>query len=135
MSRILQIVINWLNGVMRIAHENYSVDPVVFVVLIVACAPFFYYSIYRLVRCVAKRETQRIAMWSTVFLGSTALPYIYVLLFGRNIPWYIYVVIGLLLAQGVYSLVKRLRGGGKKSAGSPSTAIPPEAGPGGAGKP
>ena len=113
-------ILHWIDGIMRSARENYAVDPVVFVALIVACAPFFYYSIYRLVRCVARRETQRIAFWSMVFLGSTALPYIYVLLFGRNLPWYIYVVIGLLLAQGVYSLAKRLRDSRKRSAGEPA---------------
>ena len=41
--------------------------------------------------------------------GATAAPFVYVLLFGRNLPWWIYVVIGLLIGQGVFSLVRRLR--------------------------
>jgi len=45
-----------------------------------------------------------------VFLAATATPYLYVLLFGRNLPWYVYLILAALLAQGVYSLVKKIRG-------------------------
>ena len=75
---------------MTAARQQYGVNPVIFLGLIVACAPFFYYSIYRLVRAVAKKEKGRVALWSSVFLAATSLPYLYVLLFGRNLPWYIY---------------------------------------------
>jgi hypothetical protein len=44
-----------------------------------------------------------------VFLGSTAAPFLYVLVFGRNLPWWVYGVIAILLGQGVYSLIRRLR--------------------------
>jgi hypothetical protein len=91
------------------AREIYSVDPVIFVVLIVAMAPFFYYSIFRLVRALARKNSGEIPLWSAVFLAATAIPYLYVLIFGRNFPWWLYIVLGLLLAQGVYSLVKKLR--------------------------
>ena len=106
----------------KAAREIYSVDPVVFVVLLLAMAPFFYYSIFRLVRALAKKNTREIPLWSTVFLAATAIPYLYVLIFGRNFPWWLYIVLGLLLAQGVYSLVKKLRkpaqAGGAPEAGT-----------------
>ena len=44
-----------------------------------------------------------------IFLLSTVGPYLYVLVAGRNIPWWVYIIIGLLLAQGIWSLVRRLR--------------------------
>jgi len=34
---------------------------------------------------------------------------VYVLFWGRNLPWYVYAAMGLLVAQGVWTLVKRLR--------------------------
>jgi hypothetical protein len=102
-------VVDKVQGWMRMAREAYSVDPIVFVVLLVACAPFFYFSIYNLVRSIAKKSSHGIALWASVFLGSAALPYLYVLIFGRNMPWWIYIIIGLLVAQGVYTLVKKLR--------------------------
>lgn len=109
MASIIAFVTEKVQGWMRVARESYSVDPIVFVVLLVACAPFFYFSIYKLVRGIAKKESRSITLWSSVFLGSTVLPYLYVLIFGRNMPWWIYILIGLLVAQGVYTLVKKLR--------------------------
>jgi hypothetical protein len=32
-----------------------------------------------------------------------------VLFWGRNLPWYIYAAMGLLVAQGVWTLVKKVR--------------------------
>jgi hypothetical protein len=78
-------------------------------VIYLVSVPFFYYSIYRMVRALATRRQQEILLWSTVFLGSTAAPFLYVLVFGRNLPWWVYVVIAVLIGQGVYSLIRRLR--------------------------
>jgi len=57
----------------KAAREIYSVDPVVFVVLLLAMAPIFYYSIFRLVRALAKKNTREIPLWSTIFLAATAI--------------------------------------------------------------
>jgi hypothetical protein len=39
-------------------------------------------------------------------------------LFGRNLPWWVYGIIAVLVGQGVYSLVMKLRG--KAAAGAKS---------------
>jgi len=103
-----RVVLGTIREVMRTARENYGVDPVAFLVIYLICVPFFYYSIFRMVRALARRRQQEILLWSMVFLGATAAPFLYVLLFGRNMPWWVYVVIALLIGQGVYSLVRRL---------------------------
>ena len=103
------VVLGWIRGLMRAARESYGVDPVAFLIIYLASAPVFYFSIFRMVRALAKGLRQEITIWSMVFLASTAAPFVYVLLFGRNLPWWVYVVIGLLVAQAVYSLVRRLR--------------------------
>ncbi len=100
-------------------RETYGVDPVVFLVISTINAPFFYYTIYKLVKAVAKRETARLPLWATLFLVSVVVPYVYVLFWGRNLPWYIYGAMGLLVAQGVWTLVKKLRRKESPSAGAP----------------
>jgi hypothetical protein len=102
------VVLGWIRELMRAARENYGVDPVAFLIIYLASAPVFYFSIFRMVRALAKGLRNEITLWSMVFLAATAAPFLYVLLFGRNLPWWVYVVIGLLIAQGVYSLVRRL---------------------------
>jgi hypothetical protein len=104
-----RVVLGGIRDMMRAARDNYGVDPVAFIVIYLASVPFFYYSIFRMLRALARRQQQAIIVWSMVFLGSTAAPFLYVLFFGRNLPWWVYLVIGVLIGQGVYSLIRRLR--------------------------
>ena len=102
------VVLGWIRETMRAARANYGVDPVAFLVIYLASVPFFYYSIFRMVRALARKLRNEIMIWSAVFLASTAAPFVYVLFFGRNLPWWVYAVIGLLIGQGAYSLVRKL---------------------------
>ena len=88
---------------------SYGVNPYLFIALTTICAPAFYYSIYRLTKALATGQRRQVSTWSSVFLGAAALPYGYVLVFGRNLPWWIYLILGVLLAQGVVSLVRKLK--------------------------
>jgi hypothetical protein len=90
-------------------RETYGVDPVVFLVISTVNAPFFYYSAWRLVKAAAKRDTARLPLWATLFLVAVVVPYVYVLFWGHNLPWYIYGAMALLVAQGVWTLVKKMR--------------------------
>ena len=90
-------------------RETYGVDPVVFLVISTVNAPFFYYTAYRLVKAVAKRDTARLPLWATLFLAAVVVPYVYVLFWGRNLPWYVYGAMALLVGQGVWTLVRKLR--------------------------
>ena len=103
-----RVVLGTLRALMTAARDDYGVDPVAFLVIYLASVPFFYFSIFRMIRALARRRQQEIIVWSAVFLGSTAAPFIYVLFFGHNLPWWVYVVIALLIGQGVFSLVRRL---------------------------
>jgi len=82
----------------------------------ISCAPFFYYSLYRLARAFTSMNAGQINLWSSVFLAATALPYIYVMVWWRNLPWYIYLILGAILTQVIWSLIKR-RKKGKEGSG------------------
>ncbi len=109
MESILRVILDWVGKQMTAAREIYGVDPVVFLALLFGASPVFYFSIYRMVRAVAKRRLNEVTVWSMIFLLSTVAPYLYVLVAGRNIPWWVYIIIGLVVAQGIWSLVHRLR--------------------------
>ena len=112
-------VISWMQGIQQSAVERYGVDPLVWLIIATAASPVFYYSIYRLVRALARRRGNEIMLWSAVFLAATVAPYIYVLLFGRNLPWWIYAAMALLVGQGVFSLVRKLAGKPKEPPSQP----------------
>ena len=90
-------------------QSDFSVNPYIFLMLLVACAPLFYYSIYRLAKSAIRREIGVLARWGVIFLAATSTPYLYVLFFGRNMPWWIYLIFGALILQGVISLIRKLR--------------------------
>jgi len=104
-----RVVLGEIRNMMQAARVNYGVDPVVFIVIYLTSVPFFYYSIFRMVRALAQKKQRQIQVWSMVFLAATVAPFLYVLFFGHNLPWWVYVLIALLIGQGVYSLIRRLR--------------------------
>lgn len=108
MQWLLAEVIGKLRELMNAAHTTYGVDSVVFLVIYVGAGPFFYYSIFRTLRAIKKGLKTELTLWSTMLMAATAAPFVYVLFFGHNMPWWVYVVIGLLIAQGAYTLVRRL---------------------------
>jgi membrane protein insertase Oxa1/YidC/SpoIIIJ len=95
----------WMDSV----RTKHGVNPILFLVLMVLCAPFFYYSIYRLIRAGVKKDKGALTLWSTIFLVSTVLPYLYVLFFGHSLPWYVYLILAVLIGHSIWSLVKKLK--------------------------
>ena len=99
-------------------QASYGVNPYLYIALTTVCAFPFYYSIYRLTKALATKQRRQASLWSSVFLGASALPYLYVLVCGSNMPWWIYLILGALLAQGTVSLVRKLAPAGRTSAGA-----------------
>jgi hypothetical protein len=104
-----EYVISQIEGIIQVARDTYGVNPIIFLAIYLGCAPFFYYSLFRTLRALAKKLGKEVMLWSAVFLCATVAPFLYVLFFGRNLPWWVYAIIALLIGQGVVSLVRKLR--------------------------
>ena len=59
----------------------------IFLILYLIHMPFSSYSLFRIMRALAKRLAKEVMVWGTVFLCALAAPFGYVLFFGRNLPW------------------------------------------------
>jgi hypothetical protein len=106
---MLESIISKIEELMQVARDYYCVNPIIFLIIYLGCAPLFYYSIFRTLRALGRRLAREAMIWSAVFLASTAAPFIYVLFFGRNIPWWAYGIIALLIAQALLAFAVRLR--------------------------
>ncbi len=122
MGEAIRWVINLVKGLIEASRTNYGVDPLIFVIISVIASPAFYYGLYRLVRALVKRNSRDLMLWGPIFGCAFIAPYVYVLFFGRNLPWWVYVVIGLLVAQGVYSVLRRIRSRKAAEAGKETEA-------------
>jgi len=107
---MIRAVLARVEVLMRAARDDYGVDPAVFLVIYLVAAPVFYYSLFRLIRAIARGRGKEAVIWSAVFLGAVIAPFLYVLFFGRNLPWWVYGIIVVLIAQGVLALAMKLRG-------------------------
>jgi hypothetical protein len=106
---MLEYVLSKITEMTRVARDTYGVDPVVFVTIYLLCAPVFYYSLFRTLRALAKKLANEIMLWSAILLCAIVAPFLYVLIFGHNMPWWVYGIITLLVGQGILSLVMKLR--------------------------
>jgi hypothetical protein len=92
----------------RVARDYYGINPIIFIAIYLICAPIFYYSLFRTIRAIARKKGKDILVWSAIFIGANIAPFIYVLLFGKNIPWWVFVMIVLLIGEGIISLTMKV---------------------------
>ena len=86
---------------------DYGVDPVVYAVIYVGAAPFFFASLAWLARRLRRREPIGLAFLSTALFFSA--PTLYVFVAGRNLPWWTYGFLIGLAAIGAVLTVQRVR--------------------------
>jgi hypothetical protein len=106
---MIEYIKSQIENIMKVAQDNYGVNPIIFLAIYLLCVPIFYYSIIRTIRAITKKLTKDIMIWSAIFLGANVAPFIYVIFFGHNIPWWVYGVLIILVGQGIYSLFAKIR--------------------------
>jgi hypothetical protein len=106
---LFEILVSQINGIMRTASDTYGVNPTWFLAIYLVCVPIFYYSLARTVRALAKKQGGDAMLWSGIFLCANVAPFIYVIFFGRNIPWWVFGILALIIGQSIYSLIQRSR--------------------------
>ncbi len=106
---MIDSIVTWIGDLAVSIRERHGVNPYVFLALSVVCGPPFYYSLYRMARTL-RNDRMAVGRWSLIFLAATVTPYLYVLVFGRNLPWWVYAVLAAAVGLGVRQLVGKLRG-------------------------
>jgi hypothetical protein len=94
---------NWFFGL----GEKYGVNPVVFGTIYVGAIPFFSASLAWLVRNIRQRRSPVIPALATGFCFVSA--YLYLLIAGRNIPFWVYSFIVAMVCYGVYSTSRTIK--------------------------
>ncbi len=106
---MLSALVGWVNGFVAAVRERYGVDPWIYIGMMIACSPPFYLFLFLTLRALAKRDMKRTVMHAGVSLLIYMLPTFYILLFGHNLPWWIWLLAALLAVWAVYTLLRRLR--------------------------
>ena len=88
--------------------EEYGVDPLIYAILYVGAAPFFFGSMAWLIRALRRREAILLPAISAAFFFS--LPTLYVFVAGRNLPAWVYALLISLAIIGAIGAARRIRG-------------------------
>ncbi|RMH70091.1 MAG: hypothetical protein D6685_00520 [Bacteroidetes bacterium] len=86
---------------------QYGVNPLLFGAIYVGAIPFFTLSLAWLVRNLRQQKPVVLPILSAGFCFVSA--YLYLLIAGRNIPWWVYGVVAALIAFGSCSAVRKVR--------------------------
>lgn len=87
--------------------ENYGVNPLIFGLIYVGAIPFFSLSIAWLIKNYRQKKSIVLPALSAMFFFVSA--YIYLIFAGKNVPFWVYGFVILLLAFGAYSTIKKIR--------------------------
>ncbi|MEP7147273.1 MAG: hypothetical protein ABI857_00115 [Acidobacteriota bacterium] len=86
---------------------EYGVNPLIFGAIYVGAIPFFSLSIGWLIRNYRKGKSIVAPALTAMFFFVSA--YIYLIFAGKNVPWWVYGVVVVLLAVGAYSTIAKIR--------------------------
>lgn len=88
--------------------ENYGVNPIIFGSIYVGAIPFFTLSIAWIVRSYKKGKSIILPSLSATFFFISA--YLYLIIAGRNVPVWVYLVVIAMVVVGAYSTINKVRG-------------------------
>ena len=92
--------------------ETYGVNPFIFGGIYLGAIPFFILSLGWTVKNIRRKRSFVLpALLTGLFFISA---YLYLIIAGKNIPAWVYVVIGLMVVYGVYSTINKIKGKTKK---------------------
>lgn len=86
--------------------ENYSVNPYIFASIYVGAIPFFTVSVAWIIRNKRRGKPLALPILSTGLCLSSA--YIYLLIAGENVSWWVYGIIATLLAYGIFTTFQKV---------------------------
>lgn len=86
---------------------EYGVNPLIFGAIYVGAIPFFSASIGWLIRNYRKSRSIVLPALSAIFFFISA--YLYLMFAGKNVPWWVYGAVVLLILVGAYSTITKVR--------------------------
>ncbi len=86
---------------------GYGVNPYIFGGIYVGAIPFFFASVGWMVHNLKKKRSIMPPVFAACCCAISA--YVYLMIAGENLPFWVYVVIAGLILAGIYSTLKKVR--------------------------
>lgn len=103
MAELFEMVKLWFLGL----GERYGVNPIIFGSIYVGAIPFFTFSMAWIIRNYKKEKS--IVLPSLCAVGCFISAYVYLIIVGKNVPWWVYGTVSLIVAYGGYSTYRKVK--------------------------
>lgn len=87
--------------------DKYNVNPYIFGGIYVGAIPIFFLCLSWTIKNMHRKKSFAVPLLLTGFCFVSA--YLYLIIVGENIPVWVYVFIGLMVAYGVYTTVNKIK--------------------------
>ncbi len=87
--------------------EKYNVNPYIFGGIYIGAIPFFFLFLSRTIKNIKNKKSFVVPLLLASFCFISA--YLYLLIAGRNIPLWVYIFIGVMIAYGIYSTISKVK--------------------------
>lgn len=91
----------------QVLGETHNVNPVIFGVLYIGSIPPYLGALGWLVRNLRQHKPVAIPILSTLFFF--ILPSGYILLFGKDVAWWVYIIVAFLIVYGAYATLRKVK--------------------------
>ena len=92
--------------------QKYNVNPYIFGGIYIGAIPFFFFFLYRTIKKIRQKKSYVLQALLTGFFFISS--YLYMIIVGKNIPFWVYIFIALMIFYGFYSTIKKIKAKTKK---------------------
>lgn len=103
MAEFLEIAKDWFFTL----GADYGVNPMIFGAIYVGAIPFFTLSLVWVVKNYRDKKSLVLPSLCTAFFFVSA--YLYLIIVGKNVPWWVYGIVTLLIIYGAYSTILKVK--------------------------
>jgi len=95
----------WLSSIER----AYSVNPIIFGVLYFGTFIPCWYFVFKIIGAIRKKDLDKVIIFSIVELFLLAFPYLYIMIWGQNLPFWVYIVLILLIILSIIPAIRSVK--------------------------
>ncbi len=95
----------WIDGI----RQKYSVNPYIFAFLYAACAIPFWIGLFKIIYYLKNKKIDKLAKWIIIYMLSIITPFVYIVLFGKNIPAWFYVALVVFILYLLWTGYNRIK--------------------------
>jgi len=102
---MVKYITDWLAEI----QANYGVNPVVFAIIYFTGIIPFWLSIYKIIAGLKNKNLKQVSTFSIILGIIIILPFTYVALFGRNLPFWFWIIAACVIGYSVYSVIRKIK--------------------------